>query len=170
MSRNPDTRQLTLDAMFLAPAPEPSKAAGGLDVAREIREHIETALDHAKRSSGGHLDRYAIAAEMSRSSGREITKNMLDRWTAQSADAWRFPLEALPSFIQATGDFGLFDFVAERLGCRVLRGENAWIAEVGALIAARQEINQRLAKYKDVLPNGMADELMARAQKRSGGL
>jgi hypothetical protein len=169
MSRTPDTRQLTLDAMFMAPAPEVRQDAGCLDLSQRVREALTDTLANAKAGGVGTIDRYTIAAQMSRTSGREISKNMLDRYCASSAEDWRFPLEALPALVQATNDYRLLDVIAEACGCRVLRGENAWIAEVGALMAAQQEIKQRLAKYKDVLPTGMADELMARAQKRVGG-
>ncbi|TXG98594.1 MAG: hypothetical protein E6R08_04095 [Nevskiaceae bacterium] len=167
MSRKPvDTRQLTLDAMFMAPAPEPRHEEGSLDISHQVREALFDSLETAKRAG---KDRFTVAADMSRLLGRAFGKNSLDRNTAQSADAWRFPLEALPALIQVTGDYRLLDLIAEACGCRMLRGENAWIAEVGALMAAQQEIKTRLAKYKEVLPSGMADELMSRAQKRTGG-
>ncbi|TXH34808.1 MAG: hypothetical protein E6Q98_18170 [Rhodospirillaceae bacterium] len=170
MSRKPvDTRQLTLDAMFMAPAPAPRQDAGSLDISLRVREELADTLARTKEASGGERDRYAIAAEISRLAGRDFTKNMLDRCTAPSAEDWRFPLEALPALIQATGDYHLLDLVAEACGCRVLRREEAWIAEFGSLLAAQKELRDRIATYKNVLPTGMADALIARAQSRHGG-
>lgn len=171
MSRKPpvDTRQLTLDAMFMAPAPAPRKDAGGLDVSLRVREELADTLSRAKERSGGAMDRYAVAAEMSRLTGRDFSKHMLDRCTAPSAEDWRFPLEALPALTQATGDYRLLDLIAEACGCRVLRKEEAWLAEYGALLAAQGELKDRIAKYRGVLPPGLADALIAKAQTRQGG-
>jgi len=169
MTRKPvDTRQLTLDALFMAPAPMMREEAGCLDISLRVREELADTLSRTKDSSSGQKDRYTIAAEMSRLCGRDFTKNMLDRCTAPSAEDWRFPLEALPALIQATGDYRLLDMVAEACGCRVLRREEAWLAEYGSLLAVQKEVRERLAAYKAVLPQGMANEMIARAQSRQG--
>ncbi|MCZ7655562.1 MAG: hypothetical protein M5R42_16855 [Rhodocyclaceae bacterium] len=39
-----------------------------------------------------------VAARISRLTGGDITKHQLDSWTAESREAWRFPLEYLPAF------------------------------------------------------------------------
>jgi hypothetical protein len=89
---------------------------------------------------------------ISRLSNRSMTKDMLDQYCANSADGKRFPLEALPALVLATGDYRLLEFIADRCGCRILRGEEAVVAELGALAMQEKAIKERLKKINSHLP------------------
>ena len=166
-----DPRQESLDLQFF-PVPEKlSPQQGSADVSTQIRETIGETLATAKTQGFG--DRHAVAAEVSRLAGRDCTKNMLDRYSAPSAEDWRFPLEMLPAFVQATGDYTLLDRIAEACGCKVLRSEEAWIAEYAALLAQKSELDQRLSAFKKELPSHVQQQLQERAEnearRRNGG-
>ncbi|OGU18145.1 MAG: hypothetical protein A2076_06020 [Geobacteraceae bacterium GWC2_53_11] len=81
-----DLRQLTLDELFEIPKPvEPIPAS--LDTGKEIRHLLSAALKETTKS------RYEVCARMSELTGHEISISMLNAWTAESRESWRFPLE-----------------------------------------------------------------------------
>ena len=152
-----------LELTFFEIPPEPGTTGSALDVHAGLRELLADALAAAKARG---CDRHAIAAEISRLSGRDMTKNMLDRYCA-TADEWRFPLEALPAFVQASGDLRLLEFVAEACGCRVMRGEEALLAEIGALMMEERAAKSRMERIRRALPDRVNLELlMERAAER----
>lgn len=153
--------------MTFFPVPEtPRTDAGGLDISMRIRDALVETLSAA---SAQGMDRYEIAASISRLSNRDMSKNMLDRYCAPSADEWRFPLEALPAIITATGDYRLLELLAEACGCRITRGEEAVLAEIGALMLQERATKTRLGVLKNNLPEGMLDRLVAESARRKGG-
>ena len=112
-----------------------------------------------------------VAAAISRMTDREISKHMLDRYSAITTEQWRFPLEALPALTKATGDFRLLELIADRCGCRVLRGEEAILAEIGALMLQQNATSSRLDLIKSHVPEPVMQRLLEQALKRmtSGG-
>lgn len=139
--------------------------AGGLDMALAVRETLTDLLGAATVQG---CDRHEVAARISRLSNHEISKHMLDRYTAPSADGWRFPLEALPALTQATGDYRLLELVAEACGCKVYRGEEAMLAEIGALTMQERNVKARLVDLRRNVPDNVMDRLVAEVLKRLG--
>lgn len=143
----------------------PADEAGALDIAHAVRDHLVDILAAAKVAG---LDRYDIATMISRLSNRPLTKDMLDQYCANSAEGKRFPLEALPALVLASGDYRLLEFIADRCGCRILRGEEAMLAELGALAMQEKVIKERLKHINSHLPAGAAEKLSTEALKRLG--
>jgi hypothetical protein len=139
--------------------------AGGHDIALAVRETLTDLLGAAGVQG---CDRYEVAAQISRLSNHEISKHMLDRYTAPSADGWRFPLEALPALTQATGDYRLLELVAEACGCKVYRGEEALLAEIGALTMQERNVKARLTDLRKNVPDTVMDRLISEVLKRLG--
>jgi hypothetical protein len=84
MRRLPHPGQLE---MTFFPVPEtPRTDAGGLDISMSIRDALVETLSAASVQG---MDRYEVAALVSRLSGRDMSKNMLDRYCAPSADDYR---------------------------------------------------------------------------------
>ena len=129
---------------------KPTAPMTGPDFASAIREGIADALAYAKENGAG--DRYAVATEMSRVTGRDITKNMLDRYAAPSAEDWRFPLEALPALILATGDTRLVTLIAEACGFKAMPGEATAVAELVTLELQARAIKKRITTARRRLP------------------
>jgi len=76
-----DTSQLSLfDALKSYQAQPEKKPAGSFDIDRTFREAISEALKRCPRS------RWEVAGRMSELTGQEITKSMLDSWTAESKE------------------------------------------------------------------------------------
>jgi hypothetical protein len=99
---------------------------------------------------GCPLSRFQVAAGMSELLGVEITKYMLDAWTAESKEDHRFPLEYAPAFCRVTGDYGLIRFVCQTAGCYMVEGEEILLTEKGRLQKMKKEIQaaeKRLDEY-----------------------
>lgn len=143
MTRRPHPDQLSLDRYFeVERRPEPTP--GALDYDARVRNLLSTAIKESDRS------RAEIAAAMTDlvygdAGEGEITKAQLDSWTAPSRADWRFPLAYLPAFVKATNAHWLLDTIAESVGCKVLVGAEAVMAQVGALELQERHIKGRKA-------------------------
>lgn len=141
----------------------PDTILEGAALSTAIREAVSDALAFAKAQG---RDRFAVASDMSRLTGRDMTKNMLDRYAAPSADDWRFPLEALPALVKATGDTRLVTLIAEACGFKALPGEATAVAELVTLELQQRAISARIAAAKKNLPQQALDWAEREAEAR----
>lgn len=131
---------LTLE-LFEIPQATPANA-GSLDMDAALREAINDAIKHSD------LNRYEIAAEMSRLTGRNITSYMLDAYTSGSRDDYNFPFRYAAAFEAATGSYCLTQLLAKTRGCKVLVGDEALLAELGRLEQMDSEIKAQRTALK----------------------
>ena len=155
-----------LEMSFFSVPETPRVEAGGLDIAMVVRDALTEMLAAALVQG---MDRHEVGTQVSRLSNRDMSKNMLDRYCAPSADDWRFPLEALPALTLATGDYRLLELLAEKCGCRIARGEEALLAEIGALTLQEKSVKSHLGTLQKNLPEGMMQRLVEKNTKRNGG-
>ncbi|SOZ12049.1 phage regulatory CII family protein [Cupriavidus taiwanensis] len=155
-----------LELSFYEVPPQPKNEAGSLDIAMNIREALVDTLGGA---AGRGMDRHDVAAQISRLAHYDISKNMLDRYCAPSADGWRFPAEAIPALVVATGDYRLLEILAAACGCKVYRGQEAMLAEIGALTLQERTVKDRLAELRRTVPKSVLDRLVEEEAKRQGG-
>lgn len=101
--------------------------AGSLNIDRRLRELVTEALRRCP------LSRYQVAAIMSELTDTDITKTMLDSWTAESKVQNRFPAVFLPAFCKAVGTDEPLRLLAELVGSYVLPGPEALRAEIRRL-------------------------------------
>lgn len=119
---------------------------GSLDIDAELRAAISEDIKHAKDSSGRELSRYEIAGRMSELTGQDITKSMLDNWSAESHEKHRFPCQFLPAFVIATGgQRRTFEVLSRRSGLFALPGPEALRAEIQRL---EEEIRKKKAEKR----------------------
>lgn len=140
-------RQLTLDAMLrdegLYQLPPPSThTVGSLDIQAELTEVIAQAIKACPK------DRYAIATEMSRLAGVDVSKAMIDAWTAPSKEGHRFPLCLLPAFEVACSTIALQECIARKRGSTILVGKQVIHAQLGRLEHMKEEIKREELKLK----------------------
>lgn len=136
-----DPRQLTLDELFEIPRPvQPGPAS--LDNGKEIRHLLSAALKQTNKS------RYEICACMSELLGHEITISMLNAWTAESREAWRFPLEYVLAFECACETYCITEYIARKRGCKVYAGDEVRQAEIGRLESQMDELATKLKALK----------------------
>lgn len=116
---------------------------GSLDIDTELRAAISEDIKHAKDSTGRELSRYEVAAKMSELTGQDITKSMLDNYTAEAHEKHRFPCQFLPAFVIATGQRRAFETLSRRAGLFALPGPEALRAEIQRL---EEEIKRKKAE------------------------
>jgi len=142
MKRTPsDTKQLTLYDLFELPRPI-NPTPSSLDHGKEIRHLLSAALKQTSKS------RYEVCSRMSELIGTDISVAMLNAWTAESREAWRFPLEYAPAFEVACETFCITEFLARKRGCKVYAGDEVRQAEIGRLESQMQELSTKLKALK----------------------
>lgn len=119
------------------PSHDNGAVEGSLDLDSQIREAISKSLKHCK------YDRYGVAAKMSRLMAKEVTKSMLDSWSAESKDSNRFPLSYLSSLITATEDKSILRLLCEKAGGYFIESEDALRLELGKLEEQVKEIEEK---------------------------
>lgn len=132
----------TADMFELIPQPA-SQNAGSLACRVEIANSMSTALKG--------LDRYDVAAKMSRLLGRDISKFMLDAYTAESREEHIPPFDTAIAFDIATGTQTLLSLSATKQGARVLVGKEVINAEIGKLQQLRDDAAEQIKELKKVL-------------------
>lgn len=139
MRRDP----LTND-MFAVPAPA-APLPSSMDYRQEVAGLVAAVL------KGADGDRYEVAARMSRLSGREVSKYMLDAWSSESRDAYNLPFCAAPVFEAACHTHDLSNWLADKRGGRLLIGREALTAELGKLERLRDEASRHIKELKKVM-------------------
>jgi len=120
------------------PAAHPARKTGSLNLQQRLREELKRAIRESD------LSRWEIAGQMSDLIDSEISKYMIDAWTAESKEGHRFPAEYLPAFCRVTGSRGPLAMLAEAAGLYALPGPEALRAEIQKL----DEEQKRLAAEK----------------------
>ena len=141
MGRFADTNTGDLFAALARPAATP----GSLSCAKECSAVMSQALKDCP------LDRYEVAARMSRLLGEEITKSMLDTWTAESKD------EHIPNYLRAIAfdaaieSDALLNFFASKRGRRALDGEDSLLTELGRMEQMRDQLSGQIKAVREHL-------------------
>lgn len=99
-------------------------------------------------------DRYDVATAMSRETGGDVTKNMVDRWAAPANEMHRLPAELLPALVSATGDRRPLELIAAACGCAVVDPGELRLAAIGRAYAAKVAADVRL---REVLGGGIRE-------------
>lgn len=131
-----------------------------------LRQVLKEVLDGATKRKTDPLDRFEIAARMSRKLGREITKSHLDQWTAMSAVQRRMQVDALKALCEVIEDWRVFHCFVESCGFKALDPLEAKCAEFGAQFAIKSVIDGKLKDIKSDLENPeLIQMLMSRVVK-----
>lgn len=136
-----DTNQLSLfDVIKTFNDQKPAtKPAGSFDIDRQFREAVSLALKQCP------LSRYDVVARMSELCGMDISKAMLDSWTADSKEQHRFPAIYLPAFCEVTGSSEPLKLLGSLTGVFVMPGPDALRAEIQRI---EEEIGKKQAEKK----------------------
>ncbi len=125
--------------------------AGSLDIDNSFRETISEAIKKSPYS------RYAIAARMSELTGYEITKSMLDSWTAESKENHRFPAIFIPAFCEAVGNRDVLTLLCEKSGTFNMKGPAALRSEIQQMreeiVFKKKEMSKRVTFLKEMESN-----------------
>ena len=113
---------------------------GALDISDVLRRSLNKTI---KQFDGS---RFEIAGTMSHLVGVEITKTMIDSWTAESKTVNRIPAEYIPAFCEATNNHLPLTIINEAAGNFSLPGPDAIRSEIQRF--AEQEKKARAEKRK----------------------
>lgn len=136
-----DTRTADLFAVPHAAAPVPASM--------DFRATVAHLLAQMLAESG--VDRYEIAARASRLAGKEVSKYMLDAYTAESREEFNLPLWLLPALETACASNVLTAWLAGTRGGRLYVGVDALAAELGRIEQQRDALHTQAAEIKDTL-------------------
>ena len=129
--------RVTLTTDLLDCPSEPTLNGGSLNYAAELRCALSEALKKSPKS------RFEIAARMSELTGQEISKAMLDSWTAESRSPWRFPFEYAAAFESACETTALQDLLARKRGRAVLSMEELLVAKLGLVKKQQSDLAEQ---------------------------
>lgn len=108
---------------------------GTLDISISSKLILSETLSQTKAS------RWEISAKISELTGRDVSKHMLDNYCSELKTNYRLPVDLLPALIIATSDFRLLSFLNNRVGCSLLKSDEAILSEI-------VKMEKRIAKMK----------------------
>lgn len=122
--------------------PEPRPALPeSMDFRAPVAELVSDMLAKAKAKG---IDRWDVAARMSRLSGHETSKAIIDSYTAPSREECNAPLWKAPVMELACDERDLAEWHAGILGGRILWGSDVMDAEIGRMQRELDELKARL--------------------------
>ena len=97
------------------------------------------------------LDRYEVAARMSRLSGDDVSKNMLDAWASPARADHNLPFYRAALLEEVCASHALTDWQVTLRGGRVAYGRYALNAELGRLERMRDEAARKARELKRLM-------------------
>lgn len=137
-------RDATTRDLFAVPQP-----AAPAPASMDYRKTIAQLLAQMFVESG--LDRYEIAARASRLAGKEISKYMLDAYTAESRDEYNAPAWVIPVLEAVCDSHQLSNWQAIVRGGRLFIGVDALAAEIGRIERQRDQLADQARSMKHTL-------------------
>jgi hypothetical protein len=144
MKRVKDTQ--TLD-IFEVPVPV-VPAPGSGNYAAQVSELVGVVLKDCP------VDRYEVAAQMSRFSGDDVSKHMLDAWSSPARCDHNIPFYRIPLLEEVCQSHAFTDWIVHLRGGRVAYGREALAAEYGK----RQQMMEKLKSDMKELKRLMGDD------------
>lgn len=118
-----------------------------MDYRPVVSELVSNMLAEASRVG---MDRHEVAAQASRLTGKDVTKNMLDGYTAPGREEFNVPLWLAPVLGTVCSSTMLGDWHASVHGGRLMVGAEALDAEIGRLMREQEQAAARLRDLKDL--------------------
>lgn len=120
----------------------------------------QTASAVARILKEDERDRYDVAAAMSRVSGTDISKSMIDKYSSESSEEHNISFDRMLFLIAATRRYDILRALLRRIGCDLIEGEEILTVELGHMVAQRARIEERIRHLRKAAP----------AIKRGGGV
>lgn len=136
--------------LFDVPRPA-APVPGGMDYRPLITAMVGQMLDAAARLG---KDRFQVAAEVSRLVGREVSKYMLDAYSAPSREDYNAPAWLMAPLEVVSESWTYSRWLAEVRGGRLLIGRDALAAELGRIERQKDELARTAQAIKEQLRHG----------------
>jgi hypothetical protein len=141
MRRVKDTA--TLD-IFEVPKPI-VPAPGSGNYAAQVSELVGSVL------KGSPHDRYEVASQMSRLSGDDVSKHMLDAWSSPARAEHNIPLYRVPLLEEVCQSHGFTDWLVHLRGGRVAYGREALAAQYGKMQQMKDKLHAEMREMKRLM-------------------
>jgi hypothetical protein len=141
---SPRYRDTITRDLFEVPQPA-APVPAGLD----YRATISALVGQMLKEADG--DRYEIASRMSRLTGMEVSKYMLDAYSSEARDTYNLPLWLLPALEEACQSHQLTNWLTGVRGGRLLIGREALNAELGKMEKLKEELQRKIREIKRVM-------------------
>lgn len=135
--------RLTTD-LFAVPQPAAPVAAS-----MDYRATVAHLLADMLAACG--MDRYEVAARASRLAGKDVSKYMLDAYTAPSREEFNLPAWLVPVTEAVCNDHRVTAWLAGVGGGRLYLGADALAAELGRIEQQRDALHDSARVLKDTL-------------------
>ncbi len=123
--------------MFVVPT-----ALAPADGAMDFRQSVSHFTSEVLHDAG--QDRFHVAADMSRLTGKSVTKLMLDGYTSEARETFNLPLYLVPSLETACSSTRLTEWLAGTRGGQLCVGADTIDAEIGRIEHQQQLKAQQL--------------------------
>jgi len=133
--------------LFLVPQPE-HPTPGGANYSTEIANLV------ARMLKACPADRWDVAAQMSRLSGDDVSKNSLDAWAAASRADHNVPFYRVPLFEEVVSSTALTDWLVAKRGGQVAYGRDALNGQLGRLVAAKKQVEAQIKQLQALIGEG----------------
>jgi hypothetical protein len=114
---------------------------GALDVSMAFRDSLTQSLRKTNES------RYGVAAKISELTNRNISKDMLDKYTSNNPD-YGLRAEDLPAFCMATKSIEPFRVLLHALDHEVISPEEGQLVRLAKLTQQRRELDAEIARLE----------------------
>jgi len=131
--------------LFEVPQPERPTPGCAAHHALEVSHLVSEVL------KGTTADRWEIAAQMSRLSGADVSKHMLDAWASPAREDHNIPLYRVAVLEEVTGSHALTDWLAAKRGGRVAYGRETLNQRLGQMLVRKQRIDQQIRELKRLM-------------------
>ncbi|TGG92502.1 hypothetical protein E4656_13605 [Natronospirillum operosum] len=132
------------DDMFLIPTPV-APVPASMDYRAEVAHLVSAVI----KDSG--VDRYELAARMSRLTGQEVSKYMVDAWSSESREAYNMPFHQAAVLESACETLALTTWLAEKRGARLLVGKDTLTNELGKLERVKEDAAKKIRELKRIM-------------------
>ncbi|MFI8383319.1 hypothetical protein [Pseudomonas sp. NPDC079086] len=99
----------------------------------------------------GDMDRFEVAAQMSRLSGDDVSKGMLDAWSSTARTDHNLPLYRVALLEEVCASHALTNWLVNLRGGRVAYGREALDAELGRLERLRDDASRKVRALKQLM-------------------
>lgn len=141
---SPRPRDTYTRDLFEVPQPA-APIPAGLDYRATVAALVGQML---KEADG---DRFEIAGRMSRLTGTDVTKYMLDAYSSEARDTFNLPFWLVAALEESCHSHVLTNWLTGVRGGRLLIGREALNAELGKMEKLKEELTKKIRQIKQVM-------------------
>ena len=123
-----------------------------------VQEASLAGLDRVVASAIGQVlkdgprSRYEVAAGISALLDDDVSKAMLDAYSAEAKDGHNISLARFLALVAETQRYDVLDAMCNRIGCKIVVGEEALTVELGHIQTQMERLKERERLLKRIAP------------------